>query len=380
MTFIPPIDLTRQYHLLSEQVSQAVQEVLSSGRYIGGAKVQAFEEQFAAAVGVKECASCNSGTDALYLALRALKIGSGDEVITPPFTFAATAEVIAMTGAKPVFVDITADTFNLDIEKLEAAITPQTKAIIPVHLFGQPVNLSELMRIARKHHLWVIEDCAQATGATWNNQPVGSWGDIGCFSFFPTKNLGACGDGGALVTNNPEIATTVKILANHGQRDRYLQETIGMNSRLDALQAAILLIKLPYLEFWNKQRQEIATRYHDLLSPLEEIALPSVLPQGKGTWNQYTIRVHHQQRDTLRAKLQEQGIGSMIYYPFPLHLQPAYESLGYQSGDFPIAERTAQEVLSLPMFPGLSYPEQQQVANALSQSLLTEVAARANVL
>lgn len=367
MSFIPPIDLTRQYHLLNEQVTNAVNEVLSSGRYIGGAKVKAFEEQFAATVGVKECASCNSGTDALYLALRALKIGSGDEVITPPFTFAATAEVIAMTGAKPVFVDITAETFNLDLEKLEAAITPNTKAIIPVHLFGQPVNLTELMRIARQHHLWVIEDCAQATGATWENQPVGSWGDVGCFSFFPTKNLGACGDGGALVTNNSEIANTVRILANHGQRERYIQETIGMNSRLDAIQATILLIKLPYLEFWNKQRQEIAARYQELLSEIKGMTLPSVLPGGKATWNQYTIRIHEQQRDIARNALQEQGIGSMIYYPFPLHLQPAYQYLGYQPGDFAIAEQTAQEVLSLPMFPGLSYQEQQQVADCLKQ-------------
>ena len=369
MTSIPPIDLTRQYHLLSEQVNHAVNEVLTSGRYIGGAKVKTFEENFAATIGRQECVSCNSGTDALYLALRALEIGSGDEVITPPFTFAATAEAIAMTGAKPVFVDINATTFNLDVEKIEAAITPQTKAILPVHLFGQPVKMTEVMRIARKHHLFVIEDCAQATGATWHNQQVGSWGDVGCFSFFPTKNLGACGDGGALVTNNASIAQTARMLANHGQRERYLQEEIGMNSRLDALQATILLIKLPYLEFWNKQRQEIATRYHQLLSQVEGVTLPSVLSEGKGVWNQYTIRIDAKHRDQVRYQLQENGIGSMVYYPLPLHLQPAYQSLGYQVGAFPVAETTAQEVLSLPMFPGLSYQEQETVSTVLARSL-----------
>ena len=365
MTAIPPIDLTRQYHLLNDQISKAVTDVLSSGQYIGGSAVTSLETQLAANVGVTHCVSCNSGTDALYLALRALNIGKGDEVITAPFTFAATAEVIAMTGAKPVFVDIATPTFNLNLEKVETAITPNTKAIIPIHLFGQPVNMTELMRIAKAHNLWVIEDCAQATGATWQNQPVGSWGEVGCFSFFPTKNLGGCGDGGALVTNNPELAKTARILANHGQREKYKQESIGMNSRLDALQAAILLIKLPYLEFWNKQRREIAKRYQDLLSQVDNILLPTELAGGEGVWNQYTIRIPRQYRDQLRSHLQQQGIGSMIYYPFPLHLQPAYEHLGYEKGDFPISEQMAQEVLSLPMFPGLSHQEQEQVATAI---------------
>lgn len=365
MTTIPPIDLTRQYHLLSDQVSQAVTEVLNSGQYIGGTPVKSLETQLAATLGVNHGVSCNSGTDALYLALRALNIGKKDEVITAPFTFAATAEAIALTGAKPVFVDIAATTFNLDLQQLEAAITPKTKAIIPIHLFGQPVNMTELMKIAKKHHLWVIEDCAQATGATWENQPVGSWGDVGCFSFFPTKNLGGCGDGGALVTNDPKIAETARMLANHGQRKKYIQESIGFNSRLDALQAAILLIKLPYLDFWNKQRREIVKRYHDLLSQVEKITLPSELDGGQGVWNQYTIRLSSQDRDQMRSHLQEEGIGSMIYYPFPLHLQPAYEDLGYQKGDFPISEQMAEEVLSLPMFPGLSHQEQEQVAVAI---------------
>lgn len=365
MTAIPPIDLTRQYHLLNDQISKAVTDVLSSGQYIGGSAVTSLETQLAANVGVTHCVSCNSGTDALYLALRALNIGKGDEVITAPFTFAATAEVIAMTGAKPVFVDIATPTFNLNLAKVETAITKNTKAIIPIHLFGQPVNMTELMRIAKAHNLWVIEDCAQATGATWQNQPVGSWGEVGCFSFFPTKNLGGCGDGGALVTNNPELAKTARILANHGQREKYKQESIGMNSRLDTLQAAILLIKLPYLEFWNKQRREIAKRYQDLLSQVDNILLPTELAGGEGVWNQYTIRISRQYRDQLRSHLQQQGIGSMIYYPFPLHLQPAYEHLGYEKGDFPISEQMAQEVLSLPMFPGLSHQEQDQVATAI---------------
>jgi len=365
MTFIPPIDLTRQYHLLRDQLTQAVTEVLGSGCYIGGEKVTTFEQQLAATLSVGECVSCNSGTDALYLALRTLEIQEGDEVIIPAFTFAATAEVIAMVGATPVFVDIAADTFNLDIHQLEAAITPNTKAIIPVHLFGQPVNMTELMTIARKHHLWVIEDCAQATGAKWENDPVGSWGDIGCFSFFPTKNLGACGDAGALVTHDANLADTMRCLANHGLQNGYWQYTIGINSRLDAVQAAILLVKLPYLDFWNKQRREIAKRYHQLLADIDGVSLPSELSGGTGVWNQYTIRL--QQRDRARSQLQEAGIGSIIYYPFPLHLQPAYQHLGYEQGSFPVAEQVARDVLSLPMFPGLSQQEQETIAACVSQ-------------
>lgn len=364
---IPPIDLARQYQSVGVAIESAVQSVLSSGRYIGGSAVSDFESQFAQYVGVGECVSCNSGTDALFLALRALDIGSGDEVITTPFTFFATAEVISAVGATPVFVDIEADTFNFNIEHLEAAITPRTKAILPVHLFGQPVNMTRVMEIARSRNLAVIEDCAQATGARWNDRPVGSIGHVGCFSFFPTKNLGAFGDGGAVTTNDRALAQKMRVLKNHGATQRYYHEAIGVNSRLDALQAVILLEKLPYLDKWNEARQMVATRYQDLLAGVADILLPQELDGGCSVWNQYTIRVARD-RDRLRDRLLENGIGTGLYYPVPLHLQPVYRDLGYSPGQFPVVERICQEVLSLPMFPELTLEEQQYVATCIAQT------------
>lgn len=247
MNTIPPFDLSQQYKVIGSELNQAVLDVLASGRYIGGATIENFERQFAAYIGTSECVACNSGTDALYLALRALNIGAGDQVITSPFTFVATAETISAVGATPVFIDIDPQTFNLDLNQIEAAISPRTKAIIPVHLFGQPVDMTRLMTIAKAHNLAVIEDCAQATGAEWGDRKVGSIGTIGCFSFYPTKNLGACGDGGAVTTDDPELAATVKMLRDHGRRSGYYHEALGVNSRLDAVQAAILQIKLRYL-------------------------------------------------------------------------------------------------------------------------------------
>ncbi|CBN57700.1 DegT/DnrJ/EryC1/StrS family aminotransferase [Kamptonema sp. PCC 6506] len=296
MNNVPPLDLSRQYALIGDEVSVAVLDVLASGRYIGGPAVASFEESFAGYIGVSESVGCNSGTDALFLALRALKIGPGDEVITTPFTFVATAEMITAVGAKPIFVDIKAETFNLDLDKLEAAITSRTRAIMPVHLFGQPVDMTRLMAIAQAHDLAVIEDCAQSTGAEWAGQKVGSIGHVGCFSFFPTKNLGACGDGGAVTTNDPAIAATVRMLKEHGQSARYLSQEVGINSRLDALQATILQIKLRYLDTWNSQRRAAADRYHQLLSPLPGLVLPQELPGGKGVWNQYTISLKSQEK------------------------------------------------------------------------------------
>jgi dTDP-4-amino-4,6-dideoxygalactose transaminase len=372
---IPPIDLRRQYEPISEQVGKAVLEVLNSGRYIGGAKVAELERQFATYVGVSECVACHSGTDALYLALRALEIGEGDEVITTPFTFAAPTEAIVMAGATPVFVDIDAASFNLDVNQLEAAITSKTKAILPVYLFGQPLDMTRVMVIAQTYHLWVIEDCAQAIGAQWAGQSVGSLGHVGCFSFFPTKNLGACGDGGAVTTNDPATAATVRMLANHGQSDRYFYEATGINSRLDALQAAILLVKFPYLDFWNQQRRAVARRYQQLLQPLSGIKLPQEPAAGVGVWNQYTIQVITNSpspasyRERVRSRLQQMGISSMIYYPLPLHLQPVYQHLGYQYGQLPVVEQVANEVLSLPMFPDLSMEEQEQVVYGLKDCL-----------
>lgn len=374
MNKIPPVDLTRQYKIISQEISEAVLAVLSSGRYIGGTAVNDFERQFADYLGTKECIGCNSGTDALYLALRALDIGRGDEVITTPFTFIATAEVITRVGAIPVFVDIDAATFNLDLALVEEAISPKTKAIIPVHLFGQPVDLTRLMAIAEANNLYVIEDCAQATGAEWAEGKVGSIGHIGCFSFFPTKNLGACGDGGALATNDSTVAARVKMLREHGCQVRYRHDLTGLNSRLDAIQAAILQIKLGYLDLWNQQRQEAVDYYQQLLHPLSGIKLPQAIEGGKSVWNQYTIRIadtgnEEPTRDCVRTQLQQRGIISMVYYPLPLHLQPVYSYLGYREGQLPAAERAAREVLSLPLFPGISFEELQQVAYGLKDCL-----------
>lgn len=376
MNKVPPFNLTRQYQTIGAEISAAVQDVLASGCYIGGSFVASFEQQFADYTGVTDCIGCNSGTDALYLALRALQIGPGDEVITTPFSFIATAEVISVVGAKPVFVDIDAQTFNLDITKLEAAITPRTKAIIPVHLFGQPMDMTKLMAIASKHKIAVIEDCAQAVGADWAGSKVGSIGHIGCFSFYPTKNLGACGDGGAITTNDPEIATQIRMLREHGMsRIRYRHEETGINSRLDALQAAVLRIKLRYLDEWNQARSEVADRYQELLQPVPGVVVPQAASGGGAVWNQYSIRLtkdgsNGNYRDEVRNKLQQLGISSTVYYPLPLHLQPVYQDLGYQVGDLPVAEQTSHEILALPMFPELSEEEQQQVVYGLKDCLI----------
>jgi dTDP-4-amino-4,6-dideoxygalactose transaminase len=366
---IPAFDIKQQYSIIEAEVSAAVLEVLSSGRYIGGPIVANFEQQFADYTGVSECVGCNSGTDALFLALRALNIGAGDEVITTPFTFIATAEVISAVGAVPVFVDIDTTTFNLNVEQVAAAITPKTKAIIPVHLFGQPVDLTGLMDVAEAHNLLVVEDCAQSTGASWAGQKVGSIGHIGCFSFYPTKNLGAYGDGGAITTNDPEIAAKLRVLKEHGQKNRYYYEEIGVNSRLDAIQAAILQIKLRYLDIWNNQRRKVASRYHQFLNQVPGIIAPQELAGGMGVWNQYTIRVLGNKRDLIRSQLQERGVNTMVYYPHPLHLQPVYESLGYKQGQLPVTEQVCQEVLSLPMFPELSEQQQDQVIYSLKDCL-----------
>ena len=378
MSNIPPLDLKRQYQAIGADVSAAVLEVLASGAYIGGPIVQNFEQQFATYVGTTECVGCNSGTDALYLALRAMNIGAGDEVITTPFTFIATAETISGVGAKPVFVDIDLATFNLDLSQLAAAMTPRTKAIMPVHLFGNPVDMTELMSIATQHHLTVIEDCAQATGAKWQGKPVGSIGHFGCFSFFPTKNLGACGDGGAITLNDARLAADLQMFREHGSRQRYYHEAIGVNSRLDAIQAAILRVKLPHLDLWNQQRSAVASRYQQLLADIPGIITPQVTPGGESAWNQYTIRVVAPtgtdavaHRDRVRASLQEAGVISMIYYPLPLHLQAVYQDLAYPVGSFPNTERVSHEVLSLPMFPELTFEEQQRVVYALKDAIAT---------
>jgi dTDP-4-amino-4,6-dideoxygalactose transaminase len=362
-----------QFEQIGADINQAALNVLKSGRYIGGAIVEQFEQEFAAYHAgtngtVAHCVACNSGTDALYLALRALDIGPGDEVITTPFTFFATAETVSAAGATPVFIDVDRN-LNLDVSQIESAITSHTKAIMPVHLFGRSVDMTQVMAIANRHKLYVIEDCAQATGTEWQGQKVGSIGHVGCFSFYPTKNLGACGDGGAMLTADPLIAQRLKVLRDHGRTGMYYHEELGMNSRLDAVQAAILSVKLPHLDRWIEQRQKLADRYHELLQGLVGITLPDVHSIGRLSWNQYTIRVLNGQRERVREELAQKGVSSTIYYPLPMHLQPVYRHLGYQMGQFPEAEAAAQEVVSLPMFPEMSVAQQDYVVNALSAIL-----------
>jgi dTDP-4-amino-4,6-dideoxygalactose transaminase len=378
---IPPIDLTEQFRSIQAEVNTAVAEVLASGQYINGPIVETFAADFGQYIGTKHCVACNSGTDALYLALRALNIGPGDEVVTSPFTFIATAEAISAVGAKPVFVDIDLDTFNIDVAKLETAISDRTRAIMPVHLFGRPVDMGPVMDLAARYDLAVIEDCAQATGAEWMGQRVGHIGQIGCFSFFPTKNLGGCGDGGALTTNDEQLAATALMLREHGSRVKYHHEAIGVNSRLDSVQAAILAIKLRHLNSWNQRRAAVADRYHDLLAEVTEVVRPQAVTFGQSVWNQYTLRLSKataegQERNRVQQALREAGVIAMVYYPLPLHLQPVYRSLGYQPGDLPQAEAAAHQVLSLPMFPELAPAAQDQVVDSLKEAL-TQVGLKA---
>ncbi|MEL6321825.1 MAG: DegT/DnrJ/EryC1/StrS family aminotransferase [Cyanobacteria bacterium J06626_14] len=374
MTFIPPLDLKTQYKTIKSDVDAAVLSVLQSGQYIKGSYVERFEQEFADYSGTTYSVACNSGTDALLLAMRAFDIGPGDEVITSPFTFIATAEMISAVGATPVFVDIEPNGFNIDCHAIADKITPRTRAIIPVHLFGQPVNMSVLMDVAQAHNLIVIEDCAQATGATWQGQRVGSIGHVGCFSFYPTKNLGAFGDGGAITTNDKAIADKIRVLADHGREEGYYHKVVGVNSRLDAIQAAILSVKLKYLDQWNTRRQAVAANYSQLLAPIPRLTLPQSIDDGESIWNQYTIRITASRgssasnaslRDDVRLALKEKGVGTAVYYPLPLHLQPVYQHLNYQVGQLPVSERAANEVLSLPMFPELSTDQQEKVMYAL---------------
>ncbi len=367
MSKVPPFDVTQQFQQIGNDLSREVTAVLASGQYIGGPNVGQFEVEFAEYTGSKYGIACNSGTDALYLGLRALGVSHGDEVITTPFTFFASAEVISMVGAKPVFVDIEADSFNLNLDQLDAAITDRTRAILPVHLFGRPIDMSRLMAIATAHKLYVIEDCAQATGATWKGQKVGSFGDVGCFSYYPTKNLGGCGDGGMVTTNNLAIAEQIQILRDHGSVRRYSHSQIGINSRLDAIQAAILRVKLPHLDRWNHLRGAIADRYDQFLKHVPGVITPPHCPGS--VWNQYTIRLVERDRDAVQVNLREQGVITTTYYPLPLHLQEVYEHLGYAQGSFPVAETVCTQVLSLPMFPELSELQQVAVVDALKNAL-----------
>lgn len=358
---IPILDLKRQYAQIGSEIEKEVIDVLQSGSYILGKHNKGLQEEFSKYLGVKHSVALNSGTDALHLALRALDIGAGDEVITVAFTFVATTEAIGIVGATPVFVDIDPDTFNMDASKIEAAITPKTKAIIPVHLYGQPCDMDEIMAIAKKHNLYVIEDCCQAIGATFNGKKVGTFGDIGCYSFFPTKNLGAMGDGGMLVTNSQMLKDRVIALRNHGGAVRYYHDEIGVNSRLDEIQAAILRIKLRYIDEWNKKRRENAYRYNELFKEYPEVQTPKELDNTYCVYHQYTVKVPN--RDEVHKLLQEAGIGAMIYYPVPLHLQKVHSHLSQKKGALPHTEKDTELVISLPMFPELTKEEQQIVVH-----------------
>ncbi|MFA5050682.1 MAG: DegT/DnrJ/EryC1/StrS family aminotransferase [Patescibacteria group bacterium] len=350
------LDLTAQYKSIKKEINKAVSKILGNAHFILGEEVTELEKEVAAHCKTQYAIGVNSGTDALLLALMALEIGPGDEVITTPFTFFATAEVIAVRGAKPIFIDIDPKTFNIDVDKIEEKITAKTKAIIPVHLYGQPCEMDKIMEIAKKHKLYVIEDCAQAIGAKYKGKNVGSFGEFGCLSFFPSKNLGAYGDGGMVLTNNEKLAEKIKMLRQHGSRKKYYHETLGVNSRLDALQAAILRVKLKYLNKWEKGRQQKAKKYNQSLAKIKGISVPYLAKNNEHVYHQYTIRA--QKRDELQQYLIKNNIPSVIYYPVPLHLQPVFKHLGHKEGDLPETEKAGREVLSLPIYPEL--PEKNQ--------------------
>ncbi|MBI5418074.1 DegT/DnrJ/EryC1/StrS family aminotransferase [Candidatus Poribacteria bacterium] len=347
---IPMVDLKQQYENLKSGIDSSIQRVLDNCTFILGKEVLSFEEEMAKYLNVKHAIGAASGTDALLMAVMALDIGPGDEVITTPFTFFATAESVSLTGAKPVFVDIEPKTYNIDINKIEKAITPRTKAIIPVHLYGQSADMIKIIEIAKKHNLKIIEDVAQALGSEYNGKKTGTMGDMSALSFFPSKNLGCYGDGGMVITNNDELAKQLRMIRNHGDEARYAHVRLGINGRLDAIQAAILRVKLPLLDEWMNMRINKAEIYSMLLKNTSLI-LPYTESFNKHTYNQYTIRL--KARDQLKAYLEKQNIGCAIHYPTPLHLQKVYKYLGYKKGDLPESESAAEEVLSLPIYPEL---------------------------
>jgi dTDP-4-amino-4,6-dideoxygalactose transaminase len=359
---IPLVDLKAQYAAIQAEVNRAIQRVLDNTSFILGEEVSVFEEAFASYCETKYAIGTSSGTSALHLALLACGVGPGDEVITTPHTFMATAESIIHTGAKPVFVDIDLDTYNLDPSQIQAVINEKTKAIVPVHLYGTPADMDPILEIASKHGLKVVEDAAQAHGAEYNGRRTGSVGDVACFSFYPGKNLGAFGDGGCVVTSDKQIADRVRMLRNHGRTDKYRHEMVGYGYRLDALQAAILGVKLLHLEEWTKCRRENAKRYHHFLNGFGPV-LPTEPNYARSVYHLYVIRVP--ERDQLLQYLRSKGISAGIHYPIPLHLQPAFAGLGYKPGAFPSTEKAASEVISLPMYPELRQDQIEEVAQAV---------------
>jgi dTDP-4-amino-4,6-dideoxygalactose transaminase len=366
---VPLLDLKLQFADIRDDVLAAVARVFESQHFILGPEGAALEREVAAYVGVEHGVGCASGSDALLLALMALDVKSGDEVITTPYTFFATAGSIARLGAKPVFVDIDAVTFNIDAAAIEPHITWRTKAIVPVHLFGQTADMDVVRVAADLHGVPIIEDAAQAIGAELGGRRAGALGHMACFSFYPTKNLGGAGDGGMVTTDDVELAEKLRILRDHGQRPKYHYRMIGANSRLDEVQAAVLRVKLSRLEAWHARRAEIAARYGELFAEAglgERVALPLVAPGRRHIYNQFVVRVSGGRRDALRKHLGERGVGTEVYYPVPLHLQDCFRSLGHREGDFPESERAATETLALPIFPDLTSAQQEAVVGRVA--------------
>ena len=386
---LPLCDVSRQYEQLKPEIDAAVVSVLAGGHYILGPNVTAFEHEIAEYLGCRYAVGVGNGTDALHLALRALGVGPGDEVITTPFTFIASTEAIGLVGASPVFVDVDPQTYNIDPNRIESAISERTKAILPVHLYGQPCDMETIMRVADEHAIPVVEDCAQAIGATYKGRRVGTFGVAGCFSFFPTKNLGCCGDGGLVVTHDDRLRERVEMLRRHGGRKKYHHEELGLNSRLDELQAAILRVKLHHLDDWNQTRRSRAYRYNRLLQSVEGIVRPVEISSCHGiaptttaecsdlleaVYHQYTVLVDD--RDTVQSALSRAGIGCAAYYPVPLHRQIVHRSLGYLGGTFPLAESVSRHCLSLPMFAELTDAQQDDVVESLSAAVASAVPLR----
>lgn len=363
---IPALDLTPEIDLLWNDIQSAIADVMRSGQFILGPQVRSFEDEMARMLAVKHAVACNSGTDALVIGLRALGIGHGDEVITTPFTFFATAEAISLVGAEPVFVDIDPRTLNLDARLIPEVLTPRTKAILPVHLFGHPADMDPILEIARQHDLVVLEDVAQAFGGRFLGRPLGTLGNAGAFSFYPTKNLGAFGDAGLLTTNDDAVAHEARKLRTHGAEGRNLNDMVGYNSRLDEIQAAVLRVKLPYVEMWNRERRRAAATYRRLLADVPGVVAPIVEEYALHSFNQYTIRVTGCDRDALQRSMAEAGVGTMVYYSVPVHRLPVYAD---HHADLPVAEKAALEVLSLPMGPMLSNHAIGRVVDVLRQCL-----------
>ncbi|MBF0531517.1 MAG: DegT/DnrJ/EryC1/StrS family aminotransferase [Candidatus Omnitrophica bacterium] len=361
---VPFIDFREQYLAIKDKVDSGLAGVFERGAFILGQEEKDFERDFAAYCNVKYGSGVNSGTDALYLALSALDIKPGDEVILPSFTFIATALCVSYVGAKPVFVDVDETTYNMNPERFQAAITPRTKAVIVVHLYGQSADMTEIAAIARQHHIKIVEDAAQAHGATYQGEKIGSLGDVACFSFYPTKSLGAFGDGGMVVTDDEKIHEGVQMLRDYGRKGRYEHVIKGHNSRLDTVQAVVLNAKLPLLDSWNEQRRNVAAHYAEFLQGVNGLVIPAVRADRTHVYQTYALRIK-KNRDKIVEEMKNKGIGVLIHYPIPIHLQEAYAECGYKRGDLPVSEKLAEEVLSLPMFPHMKKDQVGYVAAAL---------------